>query len=95
MQNAPGGGSAEIWRADQNRRTEDLSNWLGTSASQKSPPISVVQPPLKPRFALVRGLTVATAAFIALASVSAVVHAGKTSHVVLRATGPLPPVNIP
>jgi hypothetical protein len=94
MQNAE---LAEIWRAAQNRRAEDLSSWLGTSArqSRKSPTIRFAGPPLHRRFALARGLTIATVAFVALASVSAAVHAGKTSHIVLRATGPMPPVNIP
>jgi hypothetical protein len=97
MQNAEDAGSAEIWRAAQNRRAEDLSNWLGTSAkrSQKSPAIRVVRSPLNRSFALTRRLTIAITAFVALASVSAVVHAGKTSHVVLRATGPMPAVNVP
>jgi hypothetical protein len=96
MQNARDAGSAEIWRA-QNRQAEDLSNCLGTSArqSQKSPTIGVARPPLNRRFQLTRGLTIATIALVALASVSAVVHAGKTSHIVLRATGPMPPVNVP
>jgi hypothetical protein len=97
MQNARDAGSGEIWPAAQNRRAENLSNWVGTSArqSQKSPTIRVVRPPLNRRFALTRGLTIATIAFVALASVSAVVHAGKASHIVLKATGPMPPVNVP
>jgi hypothetical protein len=97
MQNAEDAGSAEIWRAAQNRRAEDLSNWLGTSAKQsrKSPTIRGVRPPLNRRFALTHGLTIATAAFVALASVSAVVHTEKTSHITLRATGAMPPVNVP
>jgi hypothetical protein len=97
MQNARDVRLAEIRRAAQNRRAEDLSNSLGTSAkqSQKSPKIGSIRPALNRRFALADGLTIATVAFVALASVSAVVHAGKTSHVVLRATDPMPPVNVP
>jgi hypothetical protein len=96
MQKAQDAGSAEIWRAAQSRRTEDLDEWLSPFVKQieKSPTIKVVQPPQRPRLTLMRGLTIATIAFAALASVSAAVHAGKTPHFVLRPTAPLPAVNV-
>jgi hypothetical protein len=46
-------------------------------------------------FSLVRGIAVAIIALVAITSVSAVVHAKKSSHVALIATGPMPAVNVP
>jgi hypothetical protein len=51
--------------------------------------------PRKLRSALMRGLAVATIAFIAVTSVSAVVHANKRPHIVLRPTAAMPAVNVP
>jgi hypothetical protein len=44
---------------------------------------------------LVGALTIAIVSFAAVASVSAAVHAGKTTHVVLKPTEPMPAVNAP
>jgi hypothetical protein len=83
-------GSAEIWRAAQHRRSEDLG-WLRRhSAVERAAPLSQ-----RRRFALVGALTIAIVSFAAVASVSAAVHAGKTPHVVLKPTGPMPAVNAP
>jgi hypothetical protein len=88
--------SAEIWRAAQHRRTEDLAKWLGhfLKRSEKVPDADI-QRPLKPRLALTRGMRIAVVTFAAITSVSAVVEAKKPPHVVLRPTGPMPAVNVP
>jgi hypothetical protein len=90
MQKTPDVGTAEIWRAAQHRRSEDLG-WLRprSGADRTAPPSP------RPRFALVGALTIAIVSFAAVASVSTAVHAGKTAHVVLKPTGPMPAVNAP
>jgi hypothetical protein len=89
--------SAEIWRAAQHRRTEDLAKWLShfLKRSEKVLGADIAQPPLKPRFALTRGMRIAVVTFAAITSVSAVVEAKKPPHVVLMPTGPMPAVNVP
>jgi hypothetical protein len=97
MQNAQDAGSAEIWTAAQHRRTEDLAHWLGTSfkRSEKSPATAMRWRQPEWRLALMRGLAVAIIAFAALTSVSAMVHAKKQPHLVLRPTAAMPAVNVP
>jgi hypothetical protein len=86
--------TTEVWRAAQHRGTNDIGNWLGSVV--KPPAIEIGRwVPLKLHGGLIQGLTVATVAFLALGSVSAAVHAGKTHHIVIRATGPMPAVNVP
>jgi hypothetical protein len=96
MQNAQDTGSAEVWTAAQHRRTEDLSNWLRTFSkwSEKSAANTGWRQP-ELRLGLGRGLAVAIVVFTALTSVSAVVHAKKQPHIVLRPTAALPAVNVP
>lgn len=92
MQNEPNVEYAEIWQAAQHRRTEDLTGWL--SRSEKMPGADMVWPwPLG--FSLRRGMAVAMITLVAITSVSAVVHAKKSVHVALRATSPMPAVNLP
>jgi hypothetical protein len=92
MWNLENVGSAEVWTAAQQRRTEDLAGWF--SATRKK----IERPALNcrslPWVAMRPGLTVAVVAFIALASVSSVTH-GKTRHFVPTASAPMPAVNIP
>jgi hypothetical protein len=97
MQNARDTGSAELWTASQHRRTEDLSNSPRTFSkrSEKSAATRMGWRPQKLRLDLGRGLAVAIVAFTALTSVSAVVHAKKQPHIVLRPTAALPAVNVP
>jgi hypothetical protein len=85
--------SADIWRAAQHRRTEDLGEWLGhfLIRSDKLPG----QPILKPRLALARAIAIAVITFGSVISVSAVVEAKRSPHVVLRPTSPMPAVNVP
>jgi hypothetical protein len=90
MQKMQDVGSAEIWRAAQHRRSEDLGWLRRRSAVGRTAPLAQ-----RPRFALVGALTIAIVSFAAVASVSAAVHAGKTPHVVLKPTGPMPAVNAP
>jgi hypothetical protein len=90
MDNAKDAGSAQVWRAAQGRRTEDLAKWFSVSFKQNERswlPLA--------RVTLTRGLAAMIVAFVALASVSAVVHEGKPSQFVSRATGPMPAVNVP
>jgi hypothetical protein len=89
MQSVQDAGLAEIWSAAQNRRTEDLSR-LATS-----PAADIDWRPLKPRMALMRGLTVAMIAFAFLASVSVADQAKKHPQVLLRLTAAMPAVNVP
>jgi hypothetical protein len=93
MQDAQDSGSIDAWRVAQLRRAEDLTRWFRSTRKQdgKSP---VRQHPLS-RSAVVRSLTVVTAACLVLASVSAVVHEGKSSKFTPKATTPLPAVNAP
>jgi hypothetical protein len=97
MQKAQDAGSAEIWTAAHHRRTEDLADWLRTSfkRNERSPAPKTDWDPPEPRLALMRGLTVAIIAFVALISVSAGVHAKKRAHIALRPTAVLPAVNVP
>jgi|ERR1700756_2090465 hypothetical protein len=97
MQNAQDTGSAEVWTAAQHRRTEDLSYWLRTFSkrSEKSAATEMGWRLPRLRLDLGRGLAVAIVAFTALTSVSAVVHAKKQPHIVLRPTAALPAVNVP
>jgi hypothetical protein len=88
--------SAEIWRAAQHRRTEDLTGWLGHSLKrQRMADADQAARLPKLGFSLARGIAVAIIALVAITSVSAVVHAKKSSHVALIATGPMPAVNLP
>jgi hypothetical protein len=88
--------SAEIWRAAQRRRTEDLTGWLGHSLGRQrmADADQSAQFP-KLGFSPARGMAVAIIALVAITSVSAVVHAKRSSHVALIATGPMPAVNLP
>jgi hypothetical protein len=97
MQHKQHAQSAEIWRAAQHRRTEDLAKWLGHSLerSEKMPGFEIPHPRLKLRFALARGIAIATITFAAITSVSAVVHIKRPPHVELRPTAPMPAVSIP
>jgi hypothetical protein len=96
MQNAQDVESGEVWRAAQHRRTEDLAKWSSPFLKRrpKSQETDIGWRPLKPRLRLMRGLTVAIIAFAALTSVSAVVHAKKPPHIVLRPIDPMPAVNV-
>jgi hypothetical protein len=85
-------GSAEIWRAANSRRTQDLSRWAHTASRRPT------QPELRstlPRQFLKRGLAATIAAFATLLSVSAAIHEGKTSRFAPRATATMPAVNVP
>jgi hypothetical protein len=97
MQNKQNAEPADIWRAAQHRRTEDLTNWLTDvlKRSDETPGADITQRSLKPRFALARGLTIAVITLAAVTSVSVVVDAKKLSHAILRPTGPMPAVNVP
>jgi len=90
MQKIQDVGSAEIWRAAQHRRSEDLGWLRRRSVVDRTGPLSQ-----RPRFALVAALTIAIVSFAAVASVSAAVHAGKATHLVLKPTEPMPAVNAP
>ena len=88
--------SADIWRAAQRRRTEDIAGWLGQSLeSQRRADADKTTPLPKLGFSVARSIAVAIIALVAITSVSAVVHAKKSSHVTLSATGPMPAVNVP
>jgi hypothetical protein len=78
MQRATDNGSAEVWTAAQHRRTEDLAELFGAAFQKIERAASIWR---LPRVALIRGLTVAIAAFVVLASASGVVHGGKTHFV--------------
>jgi hypothetical protein len=71
MQNDQSAESAEIWRAAQHRRTEDLAEWLSPllKRAEEMPDANVAQRPLKPRFALARGLAIAVITVAAITSV--------------------------
>jgi hypothetical protein len=85
--------SADIWRAAQHRRTEDLINWV-SNFFERNAEMSLKRPELRPAFA--RAMTIATIMFVGISSVSAVVHANKSPHqVALRPIGPMPAVNVP
>jgi hypothetical protein len=49
--------SAEIWRAAQHLRTEDIAKWLShfLKRSEQIPGADIAQLPFKPRLALTRG----------------------------------------
>lgn len=97
MQNAYDPQSADVWRAAEHRRTDDLANWLSLylKARERSPATDIGWRPMGLRFAGMRALTIALVMFAALTSVSAVVHAGKRPQFVLRPTAPMPAVNVP
>jgi hypothetical protein len=96
MHNDQGAESADIWRAAQHRRTEDLAGWLSHFLKRRGmPDTDVAQRPLKPRFALAGGLAIAAVTVVAVTSVSAVVGAKKPPHAVLKPTSPMPAVNVP
>jgi hypothetical protein len=90
MQKIQDVGSAEIWRAAQHRRSEDLGRLRCRSVVDRTGPLSQ-----RPRFALVGALTIAIVSLAAVASVSAAVHAGKATHVVLKPMESMPAVNAP
>jgi hypothetical protein len=85
--------SAEIWRAAQHRRTEDLAKWLSHFLKMQNADIDRL--PFKPHLALTRGIGIAVIAFAAVISVSVVVEAKKPPHVILRPTSPMPAINVP
>jgi hypothetical protein len=87
--------SAEIWRAAQRRRTEDIAKWLShfQKRSEKMPSADITRTPFKPRLALAHALAIAVIAFAAVTSVSAVVHQKNTPQVVQSPTGPMAAVN--
>jgi hypothetical protein len=88
--------SADIWRSAQRRRTEDIARWLGHSLErQRRGDADQAAPHRTLGFSLARGIAMAIIALVAVTSVSAVVHAKKSSHVTLIATGPMPAVNVP
>jgi hypothetical protein len=88
--------SADIWRAAQRRRTEDIAGWLGQSLErQRRADADKATPLPKLGFSLARSIAVAIIALVAITSVSAVVQAKKSSHVRLTATGLMPAVNVP
>jgi hypothetical protein len=97
MQNEQRAEAAEVWRAAQHRRTEDLAKGLSyfLKQSEMVPGADIAYPSLKPRVAFAHGMAIAIATLVSITSVSAVVHASKSTHVSLRATGPMPAVNIP
>jgi hypothetical protein len=96
MQNVHDRQSADVWRAAEHRRTDDLANWLSPYLThERSPAINVVWRPVGLRFARMGALTIALVTFVALTSISAVVHAGKRPPFVLRPTAPIPAVNVP
>ncbi len=96
MENIQGAASAEIWRAAQHRRTEDLAEWFCLlKQSEKSPATDQLWRHLRPRLASMQALMVLMVTFAALASVSAVVHAGKQPKLVLKPTAAMPAVNVP
>jgi serine acetyltransferase len=97
MQNEQRAEAAEVWRAAQYRRTEDLAAGLRYFLSRRETVsgADIAHRSLKPRFALAHGMAIAIVTMVSITSVSAVVHASKSTHVALRATGPMPAVNIP
>jgi hypothetical protein len=86
---------AAIWRAAEHRRIDDLVKWLRLERGDKPVARDRIWSPLRPRIALTHAFTVLMITFTALASVSAVVHAGKPPQVVLKPSGPIPAVNVP
>jgi hypothetical protein len=92
MWNLENEGSAEVWKAAQQRRTEDLARWFSATPKKIEEPTSIWRP--LPWGAIRPALTAAVVAFIALASVSSVTH-GKAHHFVPTASAPMPAVNIP
>jgi hypothetical protein len=97
IQNAQDPQSADVWRAAEHRRTDDLANWLSRYFTrERSSATDVVWGPVGLRFARMGALTAAFVTFAALTSVSAVVHAGKRPpFVLMRPTAPIPAVNVP
>jgi hypothetical protein len=89
--------TAEVWRAAQHRRSNDLAERLGHFLKRSGELLrfGFSQRPLKPRFALARGVTIAVIALAAITSVSVVVDAKKPAHTLVRSTGPMPAVNVP
>ena len=96
MLNEQSAETAEIWRAAQYRRTEDLAKGLSYFLKRsETTPRDTGHRPLELRFAVARGMAIAIVTVVAITSVSAVVHANKSAHVALRATGPMPAVSVP
>jgi hypothetical protein len=94
MQNAQ---NDEIWRAAQHRRTEDLSRWVSRSLERTEKMPAADHARVRPNLglALVRNMAIVAITLAAITSVSAVVHANKSTHVALKATGPMPAVSVP
>jgi hypothetical protein len=86
MRNTQDVGSAEVWRAAQHRRAEDLAEWFDEKPFATRGLLS--------RVAL-RGLALTIAAFVALASVSAVFHDGRKTRSASGATGTISAVKLP
>jgi hypothetical protein len=86
MQNEQKAETAEIWRAAQHRRTEDLAKWGHFLVAQR---------PLMLRTSLARALAIAAITLAAVTFVSAVVDAKRPPHVVIMSAGPTPAVNVP
>jgi hypothetical protein len=97
MQNEQSGELADVWRAAHYRRTEDLAGWPSyfLKRSEKMTDADVHQRPLKPRHAWALGLATAAITLAAVTSVSALIDAKKSPHVVMRPAGPMPAVNVP
>jgi hypothetical protein len=99
MQNVQIAETADIWRAAQYRRTEDLTGWWVGYFSRRSEKMTdadvVAQRALKPHHALALAWATAAMTLAAVTSVSTLVDAEKSPHVVMRPTGPMPAVNIP
>jgi hypothetical protein len=91
MWNLENEGSAEVWNAAQQRRTEDLAGWFCATPKKIEKATSNWRPLTK--VAMRPGLAAAVVAFIALASVSSVTH-GKAHHFVPTASAAMP-ANIP
>jgi hypothetical protein len=94
MQNAQ---NDEIWRAAQHRRTEDLGRWVSRSLERRQNMSAADHARVRPNLglSLVRVMAIVAIILAAITSVSAVVHANKSTHVALRATGPMPAVSAP
>ena len=96
MQSAHDPQLADVWRAADHRRPDDLANWLSPCLTrERSPAANVIWRPVGLGFARMGALTIALVTFAALTSISAVVHAGKRPPFVLRPTAPIPAVNVP
>jgi hypothetical protein len=95
VENTPDAELAVISRAAEHRRIDDLAKWLRLERGGKPAARDRIRRLLRPRIALTNAFTVLMITFTALASASAVVHAGKPPQVVLKPSGPMPAVNVP